>query len=223
MKAVGIDVGKAALDVAIHGEPQVRRYANSSAGIGRLLRELEGLGELRIVVEATGGYEEAVLSACAQHGLWIARVNPCQARNFARALGQLAKTDALDAHVLAQMAHALHQRLRAYTAHGLASRIARLVATPSSDHRSDPAHTSAMRNDVACDPRTDTKDIVCVAPRTDVDRSQFAPVVAAARNTGNAFGQGTGSAIPSQRAVAIARTRTAHAPPNRQARRYRAA
>ena len=115
MKAVGIDVGKAALDVAIHGEPQVRRYANSSAGIRRLLRELEGLGELRIVVEATGGYEEAVLSACAQHGLWIARVNPCQARNFARALGQLAKTDALDAQVLAQMAHALHHRMRAYT------------------------------------------------------------------------------------------------------------
>jgi transposase len=81
-----------------------------------LLRELLSLGELRIVVEATGGYEDAVLNACAQHGLWIARVNPHQARSFAKALGQLAKTDALDAHVLAEMAHALHKRMRAYTA-----------------------------------------------------------------------------------------------------------
>src|SRR5690242_20027337 len=114
MKAVGIDVGKAALDVAVHGEPAVRRFANTTAGIRRLMKELMGLGEVRIVLEATGGYEEALLSACTQHGLWIARVNPHQARSFAKALGQLAKTDALDAHVLAEMAHALHARMRAH-------------------------------------------------------------------------------------------------------------
>lgn len=114
MKAVGIDVGKAALDVAVHGELAVRRFANSSAGIRRLMKELIGLGQVRIVLEATGGYEEALLSACTQHGLWIARVNPHQARSFAKALGQLAKTDALDAHVLAEMAHALHTRMRAH-------------------------------------------------------------------------------------------------------------
>ena len=116
MKAVGIDVGKAALDVAVHGDAAVRRFANTSAGIRKLMKTLIGLGELRIVVEATGGYEDAVLNACTQHGLWIARVNPHQARSFAKALGQLAKTDALDAHVLAEMAHALHTRIRAYTA-----------------------------------------------------------------------------------------------------------
>src|SRR6185312_9159803 len=116
MKAVGIDVGKTALDVAVHGDSAVRRFANTTVGIRKLLKALIGFGELRIVVEATGGYEEAVLNACTEHGLWIARVNPHQARSFAKALGQLAKTDALDAHVLAEMAHALHGRMRAYTA-----------------------------------------------------------------------------------------------------------
>lgn len=112
MKAVGIDVGKAALDLAVRGDPAVRRFANTAAGIRRIRKELAGLGDVRIVVEATGGYEEALLDACAQDGLWIARVNPHQARSFAKALGQLAKTDALDAHVLAEMAHALHGRMR---------------------------------------------------------------------------------------------------------------
>ena len=115
MKAVGIDVGKSALDVAVYGEAQVQRYANTKAGIGRLMRELSRWGEIRIVVEATGGYEEGVLAGCAKHGLWIARVNPRQARSFANATGQLAKTDRLDARMLAEMAHTLHARLRAHT------------------------------------------------------------------------------------------------------------
>jgi transposase len=58
------------------------------------------------VVEAIGGYEEAVLAACTEAGLWIARVNPRQARHFARAIGQLAKTDNLDARMLAEMVQA---------------------------------------------------------------------------------------------------------------------
>jgi transposase len=115
MKAVGIDVGKSALDVAVHGEADVHRFPNTKAGVGRLMRELSRRGEIRIVVEATGGYEEAVLAACAKEGLWIARVNPRQARAFARATGQLAKTDRLDARMLAEMAHTLHARLRAHT------------------------------------------------------------------------------------------------------------
>jgi len=115
MKAVGIDVGKSALDVAVHGEAQVQRFANTKAGIGRLMRELSRWGEIRIVVEATGGYEEGVLAGCAKHGLWIARVNPRQARSFANATGQWAKTDRLDARMLAEMAHTLHARLRAHT------------------------------------------------------------------------------------------------------------
>jgi len=114
MTAVGIDVGKAALDVAIFGEPKVHRLANTAAGIRRLIRWLQDREEVRIVVEATGGYEEAVLVACAESGLWITRVNPRQARHFARAIGQLAKTDNLDARMLAEMVQAFHTRLRAH-------------------------------------------------------------------------------------------------------------
>lgn len=103
MAAVGIDVGKANLDVAVFGEAKVLRVANTATGIRRLLQRLRGLGEVRIVLEATGGYEDAVLAACSEAGLWIARVNPRQARDFARATGQLAKTDDLDARMLAEM------------------------------------------------------------------------------------------------------------------------
>ena len=102
MIAVGVDVGKAFLDVAIHGEPNVQRFKNTAVGIAKLVVQLKKRAEVRIVVEATGGYEEGVLEACAVAGLWIARVNPRQARDFAKATGQLAKTDALDAQVLAE-------------------------------------------------------------------------------------------------------------------------
>lgn len=111
MIAVGIDVGKTALDVAIEGDRNVRRFPNTRAGIDRLLRLLCEQSDARIVIEATGGYEDAVLAACADAGLWIARVNPRQARDFARATGQWAKTDALDARMLAHMAQAFHARL----------------------------------------------------------------------------------------------------------------
>jgi transposase len=115
MKSVGIDVGKASLDVAVYGEEQVRSFQNTATGIRRLMRELVRWGEIRIVVEATGGYEEALLAACVKHKFWVARVNPRQARDFAKATGQLAKTDRLDARMLAEMAHTLHARLRIHT------------------------------------------------------------------------------------------------------------
>lgn len=116
MTAVGIDVGKANLDVMVHGGAKVQRFANTRAGITKLVKHLKGLHKAKIVVEATGGFEEPVLTACSHAGLWIARINPRQARDFARATGQLAKTDALDARMLAEMAQAFHARLRAYEA-----------------------------------------------------------------------------------------------------------
>lgn len=112
MTAVGIDVGKALLDVAVFGEFKVMRYPNTAAGIGRLLKALRERPAVRVVLEATGGYEDVVLDVCAKAGLWVARINPRQARDFARATGQQAKTDALDARMLAEMAHAFHARLR---------------------------------------------------------------------------------------------------------------
>jgi transposase len=116
MIAVGVDVGKANLDVGIYGESGVERFGNTSAGIRRLTTQLKRRGAERIVVEATGGYEEALLESLAQAGLWVARINPRQARNFARATGQLAKTDGLDARMLAEMAAVFHARLRRHAA-----------------------------------------------------------------------------------------------------------
>ena len=107
--AVGIDVGKAALDLAVDGVSGVVRFANNAAGIRKLVARLGRLDDPRIVVEATGGYEETLLEACCDAGLWICRANPRQARDFARATGELAKTDAIDAALLALMARLLHE------------------------------------------------------------------------------------------------------------------
>ena len=114
--AVGIDVGKAALDLAVDGTPGVVRFANSAVGIRKLVARLGRLEAPRIVVEATGGYEDALLEACCDAGVWICRVNPRQARDFARATGELAKTDAIDAVLLALMARLFHERLRRHEA-----------------------------------------------------------------------------------------------------------
>ena len=98
--------------MAVFGEAKVQRFANPATGVRRLVQQLQRQSEVRIVLEATGGYEDAVLAACAEAGLWIARINPRQARDFARATGQQAKTDALDARMLAEMAQVFHARLR---------------------------------------------------------------------------------------------------------------
>lgn len=102
---IGIDVSKATLDVAIHGEGQVRQFANDPRGFRRMVAWLQTLTPLQIVLEATGGYEQAALDALYMAGLPVARVNARQARDFAKALGQLAKTDRLDARVLAHLAN----------------------------------------------------------------------------------------------------------------------
>ncbi|KAF1691498.1 IS110 family transposase [Pseudoxanthomonas jiangsuensis] len=116
MTAAGIDVGKASLDLALDGHPGVARFTNDRTGIVRLIKRLRAVATTRIVVEATGGYEEPLLEACCDVGLWIARVNPRQARAFASATGELAKTDDIDARMLALMARLFADRLRPYVA-----------------------------------------------------------------------------------------------------------
>lgn len=116
MTAVGIDVGKASLDLAVDGRPGVTRFANNRSDIAKIVKRLQAMESPRIVVEATGGYEDSLLEACCDAGLWVSRVNPRQARNFARASGDLAKTDAIDARMLALMARLFNDRLRRYTA-----------------------------------------------------------------------------------------------------------
>jgi transposase len=114
MIGIGVDVSKAWLDVAVHGERDSQRFANTAAGLRRLVRWLSRYPEVRVVLEATGGYEHSLLEALVQAQLWCSRVNPRQARDFAKALGCLAKTDRLDAHVLAHMAALLQQELQRY-------------------------------------------------------------------------------------------------------------
>jgi transposase len=110
---VGIDVSKATLDVAIL--PLGRHFvvSNDEVGIDELLGGLEDLRPILVVLEASGGYERPVAAAIAASGIAVAVVNPTQTRDFARATGKLAKTDALDAKALARFAEALRPEPRA--------------------------------------------------------------------------------------------------------------
>ncbi len=104
---VGIDVSKSWLDVHVHGLGHSARFGNTPVGYARLLAWLSPHALRLVVLEATGGYEQAALDALHAAGLPMVRLNPRQARDFAKATGQLAKTDTLDARVLAQMAAVL--------------------------------------------------------------------------------------------------------------------
>jgi transposase len=98
---VGIDVAKAWVDVAVVPRGSRQRVGTDAAALDGLVRELVALAPTVIVVEASGGYESALVSACGVAGLPIVVVNPRQVRDFAKAIGRLAKTDTLDAEVLA--------------------------------------------------------------------------------------------------------------------------
>jgi len=100
-KYVGIDVSKDRLDVAVLGERQEKQVNNTQKGIAELVQWMLELQPELIVVEATGGYQRAVVEALFWAGLAVAVVNPARVRQFARACGLLAKTDKLDAQVLA--------------------------------------------------------------------------------------------------------------------------
>jgi len=107
---VGIDVAKATLEVAITGRTATLAFANDDAGYAGLLAELSGMAVSLVLLEATGGLEQACATALQLAGLAVAVVNPRQARDFARAMGYLAKTDRIDARVLADLARTLVHR-----------------------------------------------------------------------------------------------------------------
>src|SRR6266436_3255322 len=109
---IGIDVAKQLLEVAAHESDYQFRCANKANAFGALIAELIALRPALIVLEASGGLERAVVAALHAAGLPVVVVNPRQVRDFAKALGQLAKTDRLDARVLAHFAAALKPPLR---------------------------------------------------------------------------------------------------------------
>lgn len=106
---VGIDVSSQTLEVASSSEPKTWQVANDAAGLDALVSRLLELKPALTVLEATGGYEFEAACALQAAGLAVAVVNPRTARDFARAMGALAKTDALDARMLAAFARVLHQ------------------------------------------------------------------------------------------------------------------
>jgi transposase len=104
---IGIDVSKAHLDVAILPSGESFVVANDEAGFDELLGGLEDPHPTLVVLEASGGFERPVAAALAAAGIAVAVLNPRQTRDFARAIGKLAKTDALDARALARFAEAV--------------------------------------------------------------------------------------------------------------------
>jgi transposase len=106
---IGIDVSRDTLEVGSSAKPATWRHGNDGAGIEALTAELLALAPELVVLEATGGYEFEAACALQAAGLAVAVVNPRQARDFARAMGALAKTDSLDARMLAGFARVLYQ------------------------------------------------------------------------------------------------------------------
>jgi transposase len=109
---VGIDVSKASLAVGVLPSGEGWEVANDSKGLKGLIRKLKPLSARLIVLEATGGFEVPVAAALARAGLPVVIVNPRQVRDFARATGQLSKTDKIDAHVLALFAQRVQPAVR---------------------------------------------------------------------------------------------------------------
>ncbi len=108
---VGIDVAKAHIDVAVLGtQLAAQRLDNEAEAHSALAARLKPLGVSLVVMEATGGYETPLACALQAAGLPVAVVNPRQARDFAKSMGRLAKTDSVDAHMLAELAAVLVQR-----------------------------------------------------------------------------------------------------------------
>ena len=109
---VGIDVSKDRLDVAAHPDSSSWSVSNDETGIEDLVRRLDERRPVCIVLEATGGLEMPALTALAVAGLPAVAVNPRQTRDFAKAAGLLAKTDRIDALVLARFAEAMKPEIR---------------------------------------------------------------------------------------------------------------
>ena len=110
--SVGIDVSKGTLDVQVRPTDARWTVANDDRGIRALVAQLQTTAPAQIVIEATGGYELAVVGALAAAGLPVIVVNPRAVRDFARATGQLAKTDQLDAGILARFAEQVQPEIR---------------------------------------------------------------------------------------------------------------
>ena len=149
---VGIDVSKRHWDAALAGHKKTRRFLADASGLMALLAWLEELRPRLVCLEATGGYERPLREALDERGIPLSVINPRQVRDFARAQGELAKTDAIDASMIARFAAAFspepddpptpaQERLRALRArrqqvvHSLTQEKNRLATAPDAETR----------------------------------------------------------------------------------------
>lgn len=124
---IGIDVAKKKLDVADWPVSFAEQFGNEDVGHKNLIKKLPKAGSCLIVIEATGGYEKGIVLALVSAGYLVSVVNPRQVRDFAKALGILAKTDKIDARVIARFGQHVRPRALAQT-HKKQDEIGQLVS-----------------------------------------------------------------------------------------------
>lgn len=124
---VGIDVAKHTLEWNLAGEEKIQHARNEPRPIAQLVRQLVALDPARIIIESTGGYERTLVTKLAEAGLRVVLVNPRRVRSFGQALGILAKTDAIDARLLALFGEKVEPPIRPIL-QGRARLLADLVA-----------------------------------------------------------------------------------------------
>jgi transposase len=98
---IGVDVAKGTLDMAVSSSNEIRQFDNDHKGIIKAIRYISGLKPTVIILEATGHFEMPLVAELQTNHLPVVIVNPRQVRDFARATGELAKTDRIDARILA--------------------------------------------------------------------------------------------------------------------------
>ncbi len=151
---VGIDVSKAMLDCAVLPSKETFRHSNDDAGIAQLIERLRTLRPDLVVMEATGGFETAVASALAGAQFRVAVVNPRQVRDFAKAIGRLAKTDQIDALVIAEFGLAVEPQVfrvpdeDSQALQALLVRRAQLVAMRTQESNRLPLAAATTRNQI---------------------------------------------------------------------------
>jgi transposase len=111
---VGIDIAKSSFEVAIHNQVEQFSFTNDEKGIRQAIEQIKKLLPSLVVLEATGGYELNLAAALSVAALPMVVANPRQVRDFARATGRLAKTDAIDARVLAHFAASIKPEIRPF-------------------------------------------------------------------------------------------------------------
>jgi len=109
---VGIDVSQATLDVAISNQKEIKNFPNGESGITQIVSYLKKQAPTLTVMEATGGLEKLLAAALVEADIPVVVVNPRQVRDFAKAKGKLAKTDSIDATILAEFACDIHPEIR---------------------------------------------------------------------------------------------------------------